>query len=112
MNLEIETRAETLVAIVLESRMEAPDASTFRDTLFEEIEKGASRIVLDLAAVRFIDSTSIGAIVSVLKKLGRSGEIVISGAQGSVRNVFRLTRMDKVFQMADDVSAALRVVAR
>ena len=111
MELSLETRESVLVASVTGSRMEAPDAPAFREALFEEIDKGAARIVLDLQSVRFIDSTSIGAIVSVLKKLGRDGEIVVAGATGSVRNVFRLTRMDNVIRLADDVNQALALLS-
>ena len=112
MNLEMVREEEVLVVAVDSPRMEAPDAGTFRDALFEEIEKGTKQIVLDLKLVKFIDSTSIGAIVSVLKKLGRDGEIVIASATGSVRNVFRLTRMDKVLRLTEDRNEALRLLSR
>ena len=111
MNLEMTKQDEILVVTVAESRMEAPDAGAFREALFAEIDKGVEQIILNLESVQFIDSTSIGAIVSVMKKIGRKGEIVVCGAAGSVRNVFRLTRMDNVLRMTENRTEAMRLLA-
>ena len=63
------------------------------------IESGHPLIALDLSEVDFIDSSGLGAIVSVLKQLDGRGDLVIVGAKPAVMNLFRLTRMDKVFRM-------------
>ncbi|MEE2861610.1 MAG: STAS domain-containing protein [Paracoccus sp. (in: a-proteobacteria)] len=87
-------------------RLTAANATAFRDQVYDLIERGEDRLVVDLAAVNFVDSTAICALVGVLKRLGVRGEIVLCGLSGSVAGMFRITRMDKVFPVFADCAAA------
>jgi anti-sigma B factor antagonist len=90
---------DVLVAKVLESRIVAEVAPRFKAQLLQYIGTGNREIVLDMAAVTFIDSSGLGALVSILKAMGRDGDLVLCGTTGTVISMFRLTRMDKVFRM-------------
>lgn len=57
----------------------------------------AERIVLDLEAVEFIDSSGLGAIVSVMKQHTPARRVDLAALQPAVANVFRLTRLEEVF---------------
>jgi anti-sigma B factor antagonist len=61
--------------------------------------------------VQFLDSTGLGAIVSTLKRLEGDGVMVICNAGEMVMDVFRLTRMDRVFPIVRTLDEAL-VIAR
>ncbi|MCQ0970508.1 STAS domain-containing protein [Paracoccus sp. TK19116] len=87
-------------------RLTAANATAFRNQVFDLIERGEDRLVVDFAAVTFVDSTAISALVGVLKRLGMRGEIALCGLSGSVAGMFRITRMDKVFPVFADCSAA------
>ncbi|KAA3621170.1 MAG: anti-sigma factor antagonist, partial [Proteobacteria bacterium] len=67
--------------------------------------------VLDLHRVNFIDSSGLGAIVSILKTLGAEGNIAISGLRDGTLAMFRLTRMDRVFGLFDDIDDAVSHLA-
>jgi anti-sigma B factor antagonist len=95
------------VARVTEDRVDASRAPAFKDEIAQLIEGGANRLVLDLGAVRFIDSSGLGAIVSCLKRLGPTGALAIAGAEGAVARLFALTRMDRVIAMRATVDAAV-----
>ena len=114
MRFEESKVGDVLVAKVLEGRIAADVAPRFKAHLAEYVGKGNLYIVLDLTAVRFIDSSGLGALVSSLKSMGKDGDLVVAGAHGSVASMFKLTRMDKVFRMyatADEAVAALAVTA-
>ena len=101
---------KVMVAKMSDPRVDARQAGEFGRYLLELIESGHPLIALDLSEVDFIDSRGLGAIVSALKQLKGRGDLVIVGARPEVLNLFRLTRMDKVFRMfprADDAVAAL-----
>ena len=87
-------------------RLTAANATAFRNHVFDLIEQGEDQLVVDLAAVTFIDSSAISALVGVLKRLGMRGEIVLCGLSGRVAGMFSITRMDKVFPVFADCSAA------
>lgn len=101
---------DVLVAKVLDSRIVADVAPRFKTQLIDYISEGNRSIVLDMRAVSFIDSSGLGALVSSLKVIGNEGDLVLSGAGGTVASMFKLTRMDKVFRMfgtTDEAVAAL-----
>lgn len=100
-----------LVAKVLEGRIVADVAPRFKSQLAEYVSQGNRSIVLDLGSVNFIDSSGLGALVSSLKSMGKDGDLVVSGAQGSVAGMFQLTRMDKVFRMYENSDAAVAALS-
>lgn len=87
-------------------RLTAAGAAEFRREAAELIDAGHNRIVIDLGQVRFVDSSGLGAIVGLLKKVGNRGEVVVCGLGDAVRQMFRVTRMEKVFQIHADADAA------
>jgi len=100
---------DVLVAKVLESRISADVAAPFKQALVDYIINGNRRLVLDLSDVTFIDSSGLGALIGSLKAIGEDGELALCGARETVANMFKLTRMNKVFRMfstPDDAVAA------
>lgn len=90
---------KVLLAKAREARVDARIAGDLKQQLLDAVDAGHPLIALDLSDVDFIDSSGLGAIVTALKHLGDRGELVIIGAKPAVHNLFRLTRMDKVFRM-------------
>ncbi len=107
MLLEEKKIGDVLVVEVLDQRLDAKVAVQFKDQMNKLIDKGNHSIVIALNQVNFIDSSGLGAIVSSLKMLGRKGDMAICGTQDSVKNLFKLTRMDKVFRMFPDMDGAV-----
>lgn len=68
---------------------------------------GAPCVILDLHGVNFMDSSGLGAIISVRKTLGARGELRLAGVQPEVRALFELTRLIRVLPLFDDVQQAL-----
>lgn len=107
MLFETEKQGEVLIVRPLESRLDASDAENFKSSLLGWINESNNAIVLDLSFVNFVDSSGLGAIVSVLKQMGKNGRIVVCSLQTPVSALFKLTRMDKVFSIFDDVATAV-----
>ena len=106
MNLELETRGSVLVASVLDHRFDSASVGDFRSRIGEAVAAGATRIVLDLTPVRFMDSGALGSVLAVLKSLPPGGDLRLSGVHEPVRSVFRMTRLDKVVSIDDTVAEA------
>lgn len=107
MLIETEQFDNTLVVQVTADRLMANLAAEFRTTIADIVDDGNDSIVLDLGQVRFLDSSGLGAIVSVRKMVGPKGSLLLCGLTEQVEAVFRLTRMDTVFEIFDDASLAL-----
>lgn len=64
---------------------------------------GAKRIVLDMAEVHYIDSSGIGALVSVYLAASRAQCIlVLTNLQARIRDLFELSRLQAVFEIERD----------
>ncbi|NIZ61884.1 anti-sigma factor antagonist [Sedimentitalea sp. CY04] len=90
-------------------RIDAAMAIQFKEDMRSETESGASRVILDLSEVKFIDSSGLGAIVAAMKQLGSSRKLDLAGLSPMVDKVFRLTRMDTVFDLYASLNDATAV---
>lgn len=103
-------RGVTLIAPTAR-RLDATVAPAFKQEVVKLVEGGDTRLVLDLAGVEFLDSSGLGAMVSILKALGHRGTVVVCNVRGSVLALFQLTRMDKVFPILGSREDALARLA-
>ncbi|MFO8126217.1 STAS domain-containing protein [Yoonia sp.] len=96
-----------LVLEITEQRLEASNAPDLRDLLVGRIETGNEQIVLDLQQVAFMDSSALGALIGGIKKMRGLGTLAVSGANGPVLQLLKLTRMDKVFPLYTSINDAV-----
>ena len=107
MQLVHEKKGKVVVVKPLEKRMDATIAADFKTQMGVLINEGQALFVLDLSEVDFVDSSGLGAIVASLKMLGGKGDLVIASAGEKVMKLFKLTRMDRVFQVFPTSDEAL-----
>ncbi len=107
MLMEVEQVDHHLVIYLKEVRLMAHLEAEFRALIAKQIEQGANNIILDLSEVRYLDSSGLGALVSIRKMLGANGTFLLCGVTGQVADVFRVTRMNAVFDIFDDAELAL-----
>ena len=70
-----------------------------RRTLFDALPRVA-RLALNLAAIRYIDSSGIATLIEVLKDSQRQNkEFVLFGLSPAVQEVFRLTHVIRIFRV-------------
>lgn len=111
MKFSVSQEGEFSLVKIEESRLDAALAPELKVQVTQLVEEGAQRIILDLSAVTFMDSSSLGALVGLLKMIGGRGDLVIAGATGIVSDLFKLTRMDRVFRMANSADEAVDQLA-
>lgn len=92
-------------------RLTAQNAKTFKDEALEVIAGGASQLVIDFSEVSFLNSSGLGALVGVLKKVGNRGEVVVCGLSSEVEQMFRICRMDRVFNTYANVASAVQTMS-
>jgi anti-sigma B factor antagonist len=108
--IEIAQQDGVSVAQVTVPRLDAAEAPAFRAAV-APLSAPGGQVVLDLARVEFVDSTGLGAIVSLMKAVGPTGGFALANARPPVRRLFELTRLDRVFSLhgaVDDALAALQ----
>lgn len=111
MQIEAEKNGPFQVIKVGEARIDAPFAIRFKERVRELTAGGTGPVALDLSKVDFVDSSGLGAIVAVMKLLGVERRLHLVGLSPNVNKVFRLTRMDSVFSIHNDISSAVASAA-
>lgn len=106
--MKIEQRVvEAVTVLELSDRLTAAVAAQLRAAVDDAIAAGADRIVLDLAQVPFIDSSGLGAVIGALKAARTAGgDLRLASAGDQVRQVLRLTNLDRVLRVYDDAGSA------
>lgn len=83
------------------------------DLLDDLVASGVYHLVLDIQNVRHMDSACVGTMVETLNKLANAGgRIALANAGNSIANLFRLTRLDRVFPICGDVIQAVSAIER
>ena len=77
-------------------------APQLRRELHQLADRGATTIVVDLAGVSFVDSSGLGVLVGMLKRVreeGRDGELVLENLREPVQKVFDITGLTQIFKI-------------
>ncbi|AFH48124.1 Anti-anti-sigma regulatory factor [Ignavibacterium album JCM 16511] len=108
MYIEKKNIGDVLIETINLHRATLREAEEFKQQLTEDIELGNRKIILDLSACEFIDSTFLGALVVSLKKVTNlGGDLRLVGFQPAVKSMFELTRMHRVFENFGSVEEAV-----
>ena len=85
------------------ARITAINAKAFKDEVIALIDDGNTRLIVDFKEVSFLDSSGLGALVGILKRIGLRGELFVCGLNSDVAQMFKISRMDQVFSIYSDV---------
>jgi anti-anti-sigma factor len=114
-------RLEQTDGVLVVTALGAEISPEARDPLYAIGERLADaaeprRMVLSLAGVKTLNSATIGVLINFQKRVrDAGGSLKICRLDPYVRNIFRLTKMDLLFDLHDteqDAIAAFRVKAR
>ena len=111
MQLNCATHNNINIVTVAATRIDAASAIQFKDEMRAVTENGPDHVILDLSGVAFVDSSGLGAIVASMKQMGEGRQLDLAGLTPDVTKVFRLTRMDSIFDIHADVATALQRTA-
>lgn len=109
MDLSLTTRVvEGKTIISVGGEIDVYTAPRLRDRITELVADGSYRIVIDMEAVEFLDSTGLGVLVGGLKKVrAHDGSLELVCTQDRLLKIFRITGLAKVFAIHGSAEAAV-----
>lgn len=106
--LLLERTDGAVIVTLVQTELDARTATGFRQQMAAVIEEH-TQVILDMGPVRFLDSSGLGAILSVLKKVRKgSGELRICNAAKPVRRLFELVRFHRIVDILNTREEAIR----
>ena len=85
------------------------DAEMFRTRTQSTIRSSFGRLVIDACAVPYVDSKALEALNDLSVEMSAAGQpLRICSATETVREVFVLTDLDRLFEHYEDVGSAVR----
>ncbi|MCG6955651.1 MAG: STAS domain-containing protein [Gemmatimonadetes bacterium] len=96
----------TLVEV--EGQLIVGNRQELKQKVLEHLEGGDRKFVIDFSNTGYIDSSGLGVLVSLSKKIReQGGELRLSSLNEDLRTLFELTKLDTLFKIADTKEEAL-----
>jgi anti-sigma B factor antagonist len=108
--LKIGSRIEEggIAVLTLSGEVDVSNSGLVREAALKLISSGENKLIVDLAGIEYMDSTGLGTMVGLHKRLReKEGEFILAGSQPQVRRLFDITGLVRVLKMSDDLAAAL-----
>ncbi len=86
--------------LYIRGELDALSAGELRPVLDGVVDDGRRDVTVDLAQLRLVDSSGVGALVSLYKRVRASGgQVVFTNVAAQPLVIFKLLRLDVVFEL-------------
>jgi anti-anti-sigma factor len=110
--LGVDDRDDVKVVRVREQKLTYPVLSSFFARVRQLVEDGSTSLVIDLAAVSYIDSASIGCLMDIHRLLQeKGGALHLSGLQPRVETMISMTGVHKIIELHREEEEAVAALA-
>lgn len=97
--MKIERENDTL-NIALEGSIAFTNAHKIKNDILNQIDPEIDVLILNISKVDFMDSSGIGILISLLKKMKNSGgRLVVEHPKLGVQKLFEMTKLDEVIEV-------------
>jgi anti-sigma B factor antagonist len=92
-------RDDTIIVSV-EGQLIVGNRQELKQMVLDQVEQGERRFLIDFSQTVFIDSSGLGALVSLSKTIReRGGEVRLANLNDDLRTLFELTKLDTLFRL-------------
>jgi anti-sigma B factor antagonist len=108
MGLSDTKSANGVVVVRVEGQLVVGNRNELKEHLHRLLEKGERRFLIDFAQTGYIDSSGLGALVLLGRKVREEGgDLRLSGLNEDLRSLFELTKLDTLFAISETPDQAL-----
>ena len=97
-----------ITIFTLQGNLDALTAPSLKKEIEALLAARRINVIFDLAKLELIDSSGVGAIVSLFKRVRTlQGDVKIAQLQGQPAEIFKLLRLDRAFEIFDGIDEAV-----
>lgn len=98
MNIQI-TKQNQIAILHPSGSLDADSVASFKKTAYKLVEEGFVRLILDGKALQFVDSTGLGVLIALLRKVrSQEGDLKVAALTADVASIFEITRLNRLFE--------------
>jgi anti-sigma B factor antagonist len=109
MGFTVRKDARGVVVIGVDGQLIVSNRHELKERVAEAVDFGSRKVLVDFTQTGYIDSSGLGALVSLAKKLREAGgELRLAGLNDDLRTLFELTKLDTLFNITASADEALK----
>jgi anti-sigma B factor antagonist len=91
-------RTDEVVLVTVNGQLVVANRQEFKQAILDAMEQGVRLVIIDFSGSPYIDSSGLGALVSLSRRLrDAGGDLRLVGLNDDLRSLFELTRLDQLF---------------
>lgn len=99
--------AKGVVVIGVDGQLIVGNRHDLKKKVMDAMEGGERKFVVDFAETGYIDSSGLGVLVSLSKKIREAGgDLRLAGLNDDLRTLFELTKLDTLFTIMGSAEEA------
>lgn len=110
--MKVLTRAgsKTGIKVVdIEGEIDVYTSMELKKELNGMIDNGNKKIIINLEKVNYMDSSGLGILVAILKRLKQEDGIMkLTNMNIGIKRIFEITKLTKFFEIYEDEEAAVK----
>ncbi len=109
MKIKVIERYEAVILELKGNVMGGPEAQEFSDSLKKLIQEGKTNIVVDLADVKFMNSSGLGMLISGLTTVKNgNGHLKLANVTEKIHSLLMITKLITIFETFDSLDDAVK----
>lgn len=93
-------RTDDVLIVTVDGQLVVTNRQEFKQAILDAVGQGARLVVVDFTVSGYIDSSGLGALVSLSRRLREAGgDLRLVGLNDDLRTLFELTRLDALFPL-------------
>jgi len=103
------TQQDDVTVIEVTGQLIVGNRQELKDDVIKLLESGSRKFLVDFEDTAYIDSSGLGVLVSLSKKIReKGGELRLANLNEDLRTLFELTKLDTLFFIASTREEALK----
>jgi len=97
-----------VVVVEVDGQLIVGNRQELKQKVLDALEEGSKKFLIDFSKTGYIDSSGLGVLVSLSKKIrDEGGDLRLAGLNDDLKTLFELTKLDTLFAITDSAAEAL-----
>lgn len=103
------TKVGDVTMLVVRGKLDTSNLEDLKAEMMAIERSRVKKVIVDVQGLRQIDSSGVGLLMWLTRRVGRSGgQVRLAGLTGQPRAVFEALRFDRILELCSTVEDAIR----